>query len=108
MTSPVLDLTDDTFDDFTASGLALVDFTGDGCPPCHAVAPIVERLAADLDGRVRVARIDVDRHPDAADRFGILGLPSFVLFRDGEAVATLLGAHPRRAFDEFLAPHLDG
>lgn len=77
-----------------APGLALVDFTADHCPPCRVLAPQVDALARELAGRVTVAKVDVDHHPELTARFGIRGTPTLLFFRDGAVVDRILGAVP--------------
>jgi thioredoxin 1 len=77
-----------------ARGLALVDFTADHCPPCRVLAPQVDALARELAGRVTVAKVDVDQHPELTARFGIRGTPTLLFFRDGAVVDRMLGAVP--------------
>lgn len=75
-------------------GLALVDFTADHCPPCRVLAPQVDALARELAGRVTVAKVDVDHHPELTARFGIRATPTLLFFRDGVMVDRILGAVP--------------
>jgi thioredoxin 1 len=77
-----------------APGLAMVDFTADWCPPCRALAPHVETIAREFESKVFVARVDVDAHPDLASRFGLLGIPVVIFFRDGQAIDRIVGAVP--------------
>src|SRR4051812_45494826 len=81
----------------------LVDFTAAWCAPCRVMKPVLEELAAERDD-VRFVQIDVDAHPAAAARYGVLAMPTFMLFRDGEPVLTLVGARSKRR----LAEDLDG
>ena len=84
-----------------------VDFWAPWCRPCHAIAPHLEALAEEYDGRLTVAKLNVDEHPELQERFGVFGLPTVVIFRDGKEVARVVGAQPRRslqqAFDAVLA-----
>jgi len=75
-------------------GLAVVDFTADWCPPCRQIAPYVDALADELAPAVLIAKVDADVHPGLAARFGVRGLPTLLVFRDGEVVDRIVGALP--------------
>jgi thioredoxin 1 len=81
----------------------LVEFTAAWCPPCRLMAPVLEELATERED-LRVAVLDVDEHQETAARYGVLAMPTFLLFRGGQPVARLLGARPkRRLMDELEA-----
>lgn len=85
----------------------LVDFWAAWCGPCRSLAPILEQLADQHDGRIAVAKVDSDAEPALSQRFGVRSLPTLVLFKDGVPVAQTMGAQPLSALEAFLAPHLD-
>lgn len=103
-------LTDDTFDEtLAASGVpVLVDFTAEWCPPCRVMEPVLNGLAADLAGRLAVARVDVDHSPGLVRRYRILSMPTFVLFVDGAERLRMVGARPRPLLERELAEVLTG
>ena len=80
----------------------LVDFYADWCGPCKMMAPILDDIAKERTGELLVAKLDTDRNPDLARRFGIQGIPTLILFRGGEPVARQTGALPRPAIEEML------
>jgi thioredoxin 2 len=84
----------------------LVDFWADWCAPCHAVAPVLERLAERHAGKLKVVKVDVDANPGVAARFGASSIPLLVLLRAGEEKERIVGAQPLPALEAFLAPHL--
>ena len=79
----------------------LVDFTAAWCPPCRAMHPVLEQLAGERDD-VRVVQVDVDADQLSAARYGILSMPTFVLFRDGAEALRLVGARPKRHLEAEL------
>jgi|SRR5579883_2617261 len=74
----------------------IVDFTAAWCPPCHALAPVYEKLSQSYTGQVRFARMDVDENPQTAIQQGIQGMPTLVLYAHGRPVGRLVGPHPAR------------
>ncbi len=84
----------------------LVDFFAVWCPPCRAVAPIIDQLAADFAGKLKVVKIDIDQSPVLTDQYGIQGVPTFVVFKGGQEATRLIGAFPRDAFLQALRPLL--
>ena len=91
-------VTDETFKaDVLESDLpVLVDFWATWCPPCRQMAPIINDLAIELDGTVKVAKIDTDDNPTTARAYGIVSIPTFNLYRGGELVASFVGGRPKR------------
>ena len=102
---PVTTLTDTTFDEEVRAETApvLVDFTAAWCPPCKAIAPILDELADEYAGSLRIVKVDVDENPSVAMRFGIRSMPTLVVLRDGVEVKRLVGARPKRILLEDLA-----
>ena len=99
---------DATFqDDVLASETpVLVDFTADWCPPCKMIAPVLDRIAAENMGRLRVVALDVDADPETARRYNVLGMPTLALFVRGELVTTVVGAQPQHTIMKALDPYL--
>jgi thioredoxin 1 len=91
-------LTDKTFDRevMSADLPVLVDFWASWCPPCKMVEPVMDELAAEYDGRLRVAKLQVDQNPKMRNRYGIAGVPTFVLFRGGEISQQRTGAQSKK------------
>lgn len=92
-------VTDDTFDQAVLqAGLpVLVDFWAPWCAPCRIVAPALEELAKELSGRVVVAKVNTDEHQLAAHRYGVQGIPTLILFHNGQEVDRVVGALPKAA-----------
>ncbi len=92
MSGAILELADDGFAEAVREGVVLVDFYGTWCPPCKLLEPVIEKLAADYAGRVRVARLNVDENAEAAVDNAVEDIPTVVIFRNGEAAGRLFGA----------------
>jgi thioredoxin 1 len=92
-----MNVTDATFaDEVLGSDLpVLVDFWAEWCPPCHRLAPVLEELAAEYEGRVRIVKLDVDANPDTTRTYGVLSMPTLTVFRQGEVVSQVVGAQPK-------------
>lgn len=73
----------------------VVDFWAEWCGPCRVIAPIVEELSKEYDGKVQFAKVNVDESPDLAGRFGVQGIPTLIIFKDGKEVGRLVGAAPK-------------
>ncbi len=74
----------------------LVDFWAEWCGPCHIIAPILEELAEEYDGRVKFVKLDTEENFDTADRYGIRSLPTMLVFNGGQQVDQIMGAHPKK------------
>jgi thioredoxin 1 len=94
-------------DVLASSGPVLVDFTADWCPPCKMIAPVLEQIATEEAGRLKVVSIDVDENPVTASHYGVMSMPTLSLFIDGQIVAQTVGAKPKIAIMRQLEPHLD-
>ena len=87
-------------------GLALVDFWAVWCGPCRMVGPIVEQLAQEYEGKLTVAKVDVDANQQTASRYNIRSIPSILFFKDGRHVDTVVGAVPKAHLDRKIQEHL--
>ena len=89
-----------------AKGLSLVDFWAAWCGPCRMVAPVMEQLAHEYEGKIKVVKVDVDANQQTAMRFNIRSIPSILFFKDGKHVDTLIGAVPKSLLDRKIQEHL--
>jgi len=104
----VLTFSDSTFDaDVLNSDVpVLVDFWAAWCGPCRAVAPLVDQIATEYAGRLKVGKVDVDSNGDIATRYGITGIPTLLLFKDGRVVDSRVGAVGKSELLKMLEPHV--
>lgn len=103
-------VTDDTFKaEVLESELpVLVDFWAAWCGPCRQMEPIINDLAIELDGKVKVAKLDTDANQETARAYGIVSIPTFNLYRNGELVTSIIGGRPKRALKEAIDTALTG
>jgi thioredoxin 1 len=106
----VIDTTDAAFDEdvLRAEGPVLVDFTAPWCRPCRAIEPFLADLERAYEGRLRLVRIDVDENLAVPGRYGVLSLPTVIVFLAGAPVETILGLQPRRRYAEAVDRVLGG
>jgi len=103
MTHPI-NVTDSSFDEevIRADTPVLVDFWADWCAPCKMIAPIVEELAGEFDGKIKFTKLDVDSNPKSASSYGIRSIPTMLIFNGGEPVDQVVGAVPKSVLKKRL------
>jgi len=92
----VIHLEDSNFEEETKTGYALIDFWAAWCGPCVALAPLIDEIAGNMDGKLKVCKVDVDKNMQTAARFGVRGIPFIVLLKDGKEVDSVTGNDPSR------------
>lgn len=108
MSEKITDLTTDTFKSTVAAATTpvLVDFWAPWCGPCKAIAPVLEELAVEFDGKLQIAKLNIDEHDAVAAEYGVRAIPTMILFKGGKAAETLVGMMPKAALRAKLAGHV--
>jgi thioredoxin 1 len=101
-----MELTDNNFKDETKEGLVLVDFWAPWCGPCRMVSPVIEDLAKDYQGKVKVGKVNVDDNQQTAMSFRVMSIPTVILFKDGQPVETMIGAMPKGNYQARLEKYV--
>lgn len=104
MSDNIEHVTDASFEDdvLNASGPVLVDFWAEWCGPCKMIAPVLEELAGDYAGKLKVCKMDVDANPDTAPKYNVKGIPTMILFKNGNAEARKVGALSKSQLSAFI------
>ncbi len=84
----------------------LVDFWAEWCGPCRMIAPAVEEIAEEHDGKLKICKLNVDEAPAAASEYGIMSIPTLAVFKNGEVVERIIGAVPKSQIEEKIKPHI--
>jgi thioredoxin 1 len=93
-----------TFDEevLNSETAVLVDFWAEWCGPCHAVAPVLDRIAEERADELKLVKVNIDEEPDLAARYGVASIPTMILFKDGEPAAAAIGAQPKGSLERSL------
>lgn len=101
----IINATDQNFEENTKEGLVLVDFWAPWCGPCKMIAPVLEELSGDVEGKANIVKVDVDDNQETAGKYGIMSIPTLLLFKDGEVVDKVVGFKPKEALAELIEKH---
>ncbi|HHO4340607.1 TPA: thioredoxin [Staphylococcus aureus] len=102
----IVKVTDADFDSKVESGVQLVDFWATWCGPCKMIAPVLEELAADYEGKADILKLDVDENPLTAAKYEVMSIPTLIVFKDGQPVDKVVGFQPKENLAEVLDKHL--
>lgn len=108
MSDKIVHLTDDSFEDevLKSGEPVLVDYWAEWCGPCKMIAPVLDEIADEFAGKLKVAKLNIDDNPDTPPRYGIRGIPTLMLFKDGEVEATKVGAVSKSQLTAFIDSNL--
>lgn len=104
-----VDVTDDTFqaEVIESSVLTVTDLWADWCGPCKRLAPILEEIATEYGDKVKIAKLDVDSNPNVPSQYGVMGIPTLLVFKDGQLLDTIVGFLPKERLLSKLLPHIN-
>ncbi|HFT7729237.1 TPA: thioredoxin [Staphylococcus aureus] len=102
----IVKVTDADFDSKVEPGVQLVDFWATWCGPCKMIAPVLEELAADYEGKADILKLDVDENPSTAAKYEVMSIPTLIIFKDGQPVDKVVGFQPKENLAEVLDKHL--
>jgi thioredoxin 1 len=100
--SNIIHLNESNFDDSVKDGVVLVDFSAEWCGPCKMLTPIIEELANDYSAKAKICKVDIDKDDALAMRFNVRGVPTVLIYKDGEVVETLVGFRSKDDFKKIL------
>lgn len=109
MLSKIVHISDESFEEevLGASGPVLIDYWAEWCGPCKMIAPILDELAEEYGERIKIAKLNIDENPETPPKYGIRGIPTLMLFKDGNVEATKVGAVSKSQLADFIESNID-
>ncbi len=95
-------ITNKDFETQIAEGLTFIDFWAEWCGPCRMLGPVIDELSTEFEGKIKVAKVNIDENPEIAQEFGIMSIPTMILFENGKPVEQIQGFQPKKALQEYL------
>ncbi|MCA1009871.1 thioredoxin [Halobacillus halophilus] len=101
----IVKATDQNFTNETNDGLVLADFWAPWCGPCKMIAPVLEELDEEMSDQVKIVKLDVDENQETAGKYGVMSIPTLLLFKDGKVVDQVIGFQPKEQLAELISKH---
>lgn len=102
----IVNVSDQNFADETSQGVVLADFWAPWCGPCKMIAPVLEEIDSEMGEQIKIAKLDVDENQETAGKYGVMSIPTLLIFKDGEVVEQIVGFQPKEQLVELLNKHL--
>ncbi|MBU9721198.1 MULTISPECIES: thioredoxin [Bacillaceae] len=102
----IVNVTDQNFGSETGQGVVLADFWAPWCGPCKMIAPVLEELDGEMGDKVKIVKLDVDENQETASKYGVMSIPTLLVFKDGEVVDQVVGFQPKEALASVLNKHV--
>lgn len=101
----IVHVTDQNFNQETSEGFVLVDFWAPWCGPCKMIAPVLEEIDSEMNDKIKIVKLDVDENQETAAKFGVMSIPTLLLFKNGEVVDQVVGFQPKEALVDLINKH---
>ncbi|GAB3064816.1 thioredoxin [Virgibacillus ainsalahensis] len=101
----IVNVTDQNFTKETSEGLVLADFWAPWCGPCKMIAPVLEEIDGEMEEKVQIVKLDVDENQETAGKYGVMSIPTLLLFKDGDVVDQVIGFQPKEALVDLINKH---
>ncbi|SDH75840.1 thioredoxin [Alteribacillus bidgolensis] len=102
----IVNVSDQNFADETSQGVVLADFWAPWCGPCKMIAPVLEEIDSEMGEQIKIAKLDVDENQETAGKYGVMSIPTLLVFKDGDVVEQVVGFQPKEQLVELLNKHL--
>ncbi|RSL32220.1 thioredoxin [Salibacterium salarium] len=102
----IVNVSDQSFAEETSEGVVLADFWATWCGPCKMIAPVLEEIDSEMGDQVKIAKLDVDENQETAGKYGVMSIPTLLMFKDGEVVEQIVGFQPKEQLVELINKHV--